>query len=141
MQKFTILMRAFNDVCNPCKCVVFIINNYPVILYTVYFNTPRVCTHCVVLHSVCSLTPSVQFNTQCVVLDTVCIFALSAEYYTQWVVLHSVHSFTHNVQFNTQGKVDKKKTEKKLTNVSLVCMYVGRKSEMSVFFLFFSQQK
>ena len=34
-----------------------------------------------------------------------------------------------------------KKTEKKLTNVSLVCMYVGRKSEMSVFFLFFSQQK
>ena len=30
-----------------------------------------------------------------------------------------------------------KKTEKKLKNVSLVCMYVGRKSEMSVFFLFF----
>ena len=34
-----------------------------------------------------------------------------------------------------------KKNRKKLTNVSLVCMYVGRKSEMSVFFLFFSQQK
>ena len=30
-----------------------------------------------------------------------------------------------------------KKTEKKLTNVSLVCMYVGRKSEMSVFSVFF----
>ena len=29
------------------------------------------------------------------------------------------------------------KTEKKLTNVSLVCMYVGRKSEMSGFFCFF----
>ena len=40
----------------------------------------------------------------------------------------------------TKGKVDKK-NRKKLTNVSLVCMYVGRKSEMSVFFLFFSQQK
>ena len=37
-----------------------------------------------------------------------------------------------------KGKVDKKKTEKKLTNVSLVCMYVGRKTEMSVFvFCFF----
>ena len=31
----------------------------------------------------------------------------------------------------------RKKTLKKLTNVSLVCMYVGRKSEMSVFILFF----
>ena len=36
------------------------------------------------------------------------------------------------------GRV-RKKTEKKLTNVSLVCMYVGRKSEMSVFSVF-SQQ-
>ena len=36
----------------------------------------------------------------------------------------------------TKGKVHKK-TEIKLTNVSLVCMYVGRKSEMSVFFCFF----
>ena len=36
--------------------------------------------------------------------------------------------------FCYKGKVDKKK----LTNVSLVCMYVGRKSEMSVFvFCFF----
>ena len=40
-------VRSMNNVCNLCKCVVFI-NNYPVILYTVYFNTPRVCTHCVV---------------------------------------------------------------------------------------------
>merc|ERR1719323_979343 len=32
------------------------------------------------------------------------------------------------------GEGGQKKTEKKLTNVSLVCMYVGRKSEMSVFF-------
>ena len=31
----------------------------------------------------------------------------------------------------------KKNRKKKLTNVSLVCMYVGRKSEMSVFFCFF----
>ena len=31
-----------------------------------------------------------------------------------------------------------KKTEKKLTNVSLVCMYVGRKSEMLVFISVFS---
>ena len=30
-----------------------------------------------------------------------------------------------------------KKNRKKLTNVSLVCMYVGRKSEMSVFFSVF----
>ena len=29
------------------------------------------------------------------------------------------------------------KKQKKLTNVSLVCMYVGRKSEMSVFSVFF----
>ena len=35
------------------------------------------------------------------------------------------------------GEGGQKKKEKKLTNVSLVCMYVGRKSEMSVFFLFF----
>ena len=41
-------VRSMNNVCKICKCVVFIINNYPVILYTVYFNTPRVCTHCVV---------------------------------------------------------------------------------------------
>ena len=39
-----------------------------------------------------------------------------------------------------KGKVDKKK-QKKLTNVSLVCMYVGRKSEMSIFSVFFPQQK
>ena len=38
-----------------------------------------------------------------------------------------------------KGKVDKKK-QKKLTNVSLVCMYVGRKSEMSVFFCFFPKR-
>ena len=31
----------------------------------------------------------------------------------------------------------RKKKQKKLTNVSLVCMYVGRKSEMSVFSVFF----
>ena len=42
------------------------------------------------------------------------------------VIKHTIH----------KGKVDKK-NRKKLTNVSLVCMYVGRKSEMSVFFLFF----
>ena len=38
-----------------------------------------------------------------------------------------------------KGKVHKK-TEKKLTNVSLVCMCVGRKSEMSVFFCFFPSE-
>ena len=32
------------------------------------------------------------------------------------------------------------KNRKKLTNVSLVCMYVDRKSEMSVFFCFFSNR-
>ena len=49
-----------------------------------------------------------------------------------------------NLSQLTQKKLRRrwtKKTEKKLTNVNLVCMYVGRKSEMSVFFLFFSQQK
>ena len=35
------------------------------------------------------------------------------------------------------GKGPLKKNRKKLTNVSLVCMYVGRKSEMLVFFCFF----
>ena len=35
------------------------------------------------------------------------------------------------------GEGGQKKNRKKLTNVSLVCMYVGRKSEMSVFFCFF----
>ena len=36
-----------------------------------------------------------------------------------------------------RGRWTKKKQKKKLTNVSLVCMYVGRKSEMSVFFSVF----
>ena len=35
-----------------------------------------------------------------------------------------------------KGRVHKK-NRKKLTNVSLVCMYVGRKSEMSLFLFFF----
>ena len=43
----------------PFYCVIFKMNNYPVILYTVYFYTPRVYSHCVVLHSVCNLTSSV----------------------------------------------------------------------------------
>ena len=38
---------------------------------------------------------------------------------------------------NNKGEGAWKKTEKKLTNVSFVCMCVGRKSEMLVFSVFF----
>ena len=43
---------------DPLNGSMFIINN-PKILCTVYFYTPQMCTHCVVLHSVCNLAPSV----------------------------------------------------------------------------------
>ena len=55
------------------------------------------------------------------------------------VQVHHVASVKLDYIFQVRGRW-MEKNRKKLTNVSLVCMYVGRKSEMSVFFCFFSNR-
>ena len=60
-----------------------------------------------------------------------------------WIPSASTIAWLSNmvIQCNKYHFIFLGKKQKKLTNVSLVCMYVGRKSEMSVFFSVFSPNR